>query len=381
MILITLIIIGVFGTIGILFARGYRFDTEKLELLPKGLLVANSEPNGAQVYVDGKLETATNATISLSPGPHAVEIKKEGFLTWQKTIEVAKEEVTQVDAFLVSTAPNLSALTFSGAINPVSNKDLTSIAYAIAPNGDNGEKAGLWVIETVNLPLGFNRSSRQITNGDLTEATWEWSPNGSEILLTTSEGAFLLDASKYTPQNQLVNIITELNDISRAWEEENQKQIESRLEKLPDELAQIFEKSAKGILFSPDEDRILYTASGSASIPEGFIDPLPGASTQKEEREITDGNTYVYDTKEDKNFKVGTSNDIIHWLPNSVNLISPKENEIKVMDYDGTNNLTVFSGNYSFPHAYSSSSANRILILTNLGAQDSPTNLYWLGLR
>ena len=386
--LTTLFVVGGFGTIGIFFARGYRIDTKSLELIPRGLLVANSEPNGAQVFVDDELKTATDNTLKLSPGIHNIVIKKEGYLVWEKQIEIVKEEVSQIDAFLVSTAPSLSALTYSGAFNPVANHNLTKIAYGIA-EGDNGEKAGIWLFETVNLPLGLSRNSRQITNGDMTEATWKWSPDSSEILLTIETGlptgkasTYLLDASKYTPQNQLIKTTEiELEEIKLKWKEENAKKLASSLNKLPDELTDIFTAKATDILFSPDEDKILYTASGSAQIPEDLIKPLPGASTQKQERHIVSGKKYVYDTKEDRNFLVGNKEDILHWLPNSLNIISPKEDKIVLQDYDGTNKLTIFTGNYVFPHVYPSSSTNRVMILTNLGAQDSPTNLYWLSLK
>ena len=117
----TMTIVGIIGVIAILYARGFRLrtDEQKLTIGPTGLLVANSDPTGAQVFVDDELKTATDNSISLTPGAYVVSIKKDGFLAWNKTITIEKETVTQVDAFLVSAAPSLTALTFSGAVNPV----------------------------------------------------------------------------------------------------------------------------------------------------------------------------------------------------------------------------------------------------------------------
>jgi len=50
------------------FAQGYRIDFSSKTLKPTGLLVATSTPSGAQVFVDGRLKTATNNTLSLPPG-------------------------------------------------------------------------------------------------------------------------------------------------------------------------------------------------------------------------------------------------------------------------------------------------------------------------
>jgi len=63
--------------IAIQFAKGYRFSRQGI-LQGTGLLAANSFPNGAQVYVNGKLSTATDNTLNLDPGEYDVEIKKDG---------------------------------------------------------------------------------------------------------------------------------------------------------------------------------------------------------------------------------------------------------------------------------------------------------------
>lgn len=383
--ILTLIVLTLFGGVAIFYAQGYRLGVDEknqVTLSPKGLLVINSEPNGAQVFINGELETATNATLSLSPKTYEVEIKKEGYLPWKKQMVIKEEEVTQIDAFLVASAPSLTALTFSGAFNPILSDDNTKIAYGVPVSEDNGEKAGLWVLETVNLPLGFNRDPRQITDLNLADATWKWSPDGRQILLKMSElTAYLLDISQFTPQNQLINVVDQIETIEEEWQLEQEKRLSSKLNGLEDEIQKIFESAAEDIRFSPDESKILYTASANITIPEDIVDPIPGASTQPEERNLTSGKTYVYDIKEDKNFIVGEAGEILSWLPNSLNLLLPKEDGITIMDYDGTNRQKVYSGGFIYPHAYPSTSLNRILILTNFGGGDTSTNLYWLSLK
>lgn len=383
--LLTLTVLTLFGGIAIFYARGYRLgidERNQVTLSPRGLLVVNSEPNGAQVFINNELETATNATLSLSPKTYEVEIKKEGYIPWKKQMVIKEEEVTQIDAFLVASAPSLTALTFSGAINPILSEDNTKIAYGVPVSEDNDEKAGLWVLETVNLPLGFNRDPRQVTDIDLTDTTWSWSPDGRQILLTTTEETmYLLDISQFTPQNQLINVANQIETIQKEWELEQEKRLLSKLNGLDDEIQTIFENSTQNVRFSPDESKILYTAASNITIPEDIVEPIPGASTQPEDRNLTSGKTYVYDIKEDKNFFVGEPEEVLSWLPNSLNLLLPKEDGITVLDYDGTNRQKVFSGGYIFPHAYPSTSSNRILLLTNLGGGDTPTNLYWLSLK
>lgn len=377
----TFVIIGVFGTIAIFYARGYRIQPETLTLGPTGLLVVNSDPKAAQVFVDGELKTATDSSISLSPGEYQLEVKKDGYLPWEKTILIEKEAVTQVDAFLVSGAPSLTALTFSGAINPIVSQDFSKIVYTVPPSEDNIERAGLWVMETVNLPLGFNRDPRRITDVDLTEAQYELSPDGRQVLLTIQNAVYLLNVSEFTPRTLLINVSNQLDEIRAEWDEVLQKRLDAKLSLLPEEIEKIFVESTENISFSPDENRILYTATAEAAIPEGLVRKLPGSSTQTQERSLVPGKVYVYDTREDRNFAVGDENENIYWLSNSLNLMVALEDSILVLDYDGTNRKTVFAGNYTYPNAYPSTNVGRLLILTGFGATDSPANLYWLSLK
>ena len=379
--LITVIILTIFGTFAVYYARGYRFDTKIMKFTPRGLLVINSNPNGAQIFINGELETATNATIRINPGVYDVEVRKESFLTWKKRLTVEKEIVTKVDADLFPQAASLSPLTFSGAASPVVSSDGNKIAYSVPATKETVEKSGLWIIETTSLPIGFARDPRQITDGDLTGAIWEWSPNSREILLTTKTGVFLLDTSEFVPQTQRKNVASQLETIRLEWQEESAKKLAAQLTKLEDEIQSVFERKATAISFSPDEHKILYTASGSATIPEGLVKQLPGASTQKQVRDIKEGKKYIYDIKEDRNFEVADSGQPIYWFPTSNHIIIPQSDKIVILDYDGTNAQTVYSGSYIAPYAYPYSDASQLLILTNLGSNGSIPNLYSLSLR
>jgi hypothetical protein len=379
--LVTILIVASLALFASYYARGYKLNFKTLKFSPNGILVVNSEPNGAQIYIDDQLKTATSATISVAPGIYKIQVKKDGFLTWEKQMEVQKEVVTQIDAVLFPAAPSLSALTFAGVANPVVSPSTTKIAYAVPGTIDTTEKTGLWITEVATFPIGFNREPKRITDGDLTKATWTWSPDEREILLTIDKLSYLLDTTEFTPQEERVNVSNQLDAIHKRWDEIEDKKLTAQLTNLPDELETIFAKKADTIIFSPDEYKILYTASESATLPAGLVKELPGASTQKQTRDIKPGMKYVYDIKEDRNFEVANKEEITYWLPTSRHLIVPQKDKIVIVEYDGTNKQTVYSGSYIFPHAYPYSNAGKMLILTNLGATDSLPNLYSLNLK
>ena len=386
--LLTLFVVGILGLFLSLYARGYRFDGQTLRFKPSGLLVVKSDPSGAQVFVNGELSTATDTTLSLAPGTYDVSIRKEGFHSWNKRLLIEKEVVTEAIASLFRVAPSLSSVTFSGAVSPVLSPDGTRIAYVTAPSREDSQKGGLWVIETVNLPIGFARDPRRVTDGDLISSTslgtvWQFSPDGREILVSLGASVFLLDSSTFTPQAKRVNVAARKEIILAEWEEERGTRLSSQIKILPDELIDVLQRKVSSIVFSPDETKILYTASGSATIRENLIKSLPGSSSQKQERDIKEGHTYIYDIKEDRNFLIDEGPEAARrfsWFPTSKHLVLSEAGKITIIDYDGTNRQLVYSGSYVSPHAYPFGSTSRLLILTSLGAETTP-NLYSLTLK
>jgi hypothetical protein len=370
--LITFCVVGFFGLFAIFYARGYRLDLKTLKFLPKGILVVKSNPTGAQIFIDRTLKGATDSNFSLSPATYDLEVKKNGYLPWYKRVTIEKEAVTQINISLFKTAPSLTPFTQNSALSPTISPDLTKIAY--------GDSRGLWLVETINFPIGFGHEPKRITDTVLaTEDSWEFSPSGREILLTAASGTFLLDTGSFTPQAKMVNISSKKESTLTGWQKERQDKLILQEKGLPSELQEILQKKASSVIFSPDESKILYTASASANLTENLIPPVPGASTQKQSRYITIDSTYVYDTKEDRNFLVNNNpNQRIFWLENS-NLVLTEDNQIVTMDYDGTNRQTVYGGEFIAPFVFPYINTSKLLILTSLGA--SSPNLYSLSIK
>jgi hypothetical protein len=377
---ITLIVVGSVGLFASYYARGYRLNLKTLKFQPNGILVLKSEPDGASVYINGELKTATNASISLSPGTYDVEVTKDGYFNWYKRLTIEKEIVTSASISLFKTVPSLSPMTSDGAVNPVTSDDGTKIIYSVLPSANVGsDKTGLWELDTVSLPLGFTSGPKRITDGDMTNATYVFSPDGRQIMLTISQGIFLLDSGSFVSQNQRVNMASKKDSTLAGWQTQKASDNENLIKNLPPEVTDILTRKTSNFIFSPDQSKILYTASSSGTLPDNLITPLPGASTQTQERAIQPGSTYVYDTKEDRNFLITNQvSPVLHWMPTSMQLLLAQAGQIIVMDYDGTNRQVVYSGSYDYPFAFPYTNTTKILVLTNLGASSSNLNLYTL---
>ncbi|MFH1423897.1 MAG: hypothetical protein ABIG29_03045 [Candidatus Nealsonbacteria bacterium] len=85
----------------IFYSQGYRFDFETRKIVQTGGLYFKVTPRSAQVYLNGKLIETTSIFTSSSlvenllPKTYYVEIKKDGFNSWQKNMEVKERQVTE----------------------------------------------------------------------------------------------------------------------------------------------------------------------------------------------------------------------------------------------------------------------------------------------
>ncbi|HOG37775.1 MAG TPA: PEGA domain-containing protein, partial [Candidatus Woesebacteria bacterium] len=251
-----------------LIARGYRFSLKDgFSLEPTGMISAVSRPKGASVYLDDKLITATDDTISLSPGVYQLKITKDGFLPWQKTVTVKPETVYQADIQLFSTVPNLKPVTLTGAINPAVNLDNTKIVYAVA-SASAAKDNGLYLIESAGLPLSLIRSdSRQIAVNtatiDWSDFSFTFSPNSRQILATNSLERinYLLPLDAPISPQTLVDITHNLDTIHLDWQTQTTAILTAKLQSLPKDIQPfIATGSAQNLQFSSDDNKILYLA-------------------------------------------------------------------------------------------------------------------------
>ncbi|MBM3205428.1 PEGA domain-containing protein [Candidatus Shapirobacteria bacterium] len=382
--------IGVVAFFLIKLASGYRLDLTTKSMKPTGLLVANSFPTQASIFINGKLnKNKTTASISLTPGEYEIEIKKDGLTSWYKKILIEKELVVKTDAYLFSTYPDLKALTSTGASKPVMSPDGKKVVFAVDNQEDS--KNGLWVLDLTERPLGLEREPKQIVQSapkgrNFAQGNYEWSPDSKQVLVTlpktkTTEENFLLDISVLNDDTKLIDMTEQKEILQKRWLDEQEIVQKDKMTSLPEELSLILEDSAKDFAFSPDESRLMYTATAAASIPKELIPPLPGASSQKEARDIEKGKIYVYDFKEDRNFYLMDEQDKkVSWFPTSRHIFLVQNDKISIIEYDGTNQVDLYSGPFENSFAFPFSSGNKILVLTSL-SKETPPNLYSISLR
>ncbi len=418
--------------------------------------------SAAEVYINGKLTTATDNTLNLDPGQYQVEIKKDGYHPWNKNITIAAELVTPTNAQLFPTSPSLDPLTYTGAESVIPSGDGDHLAFTVA-SASASAKNGLYIQDLTGSPISLNKSARQIarTDGgyDYTKATYTFSPNASELLVAFPSGAhLLLDVTRFNDISALKDVTVRLSQILSEWELEIARAERTRLIELPDFFQSLATESGTlaNLYFSPDGEKLLYQSLTEQDVPTGLAPPLPATSTQPETRHLTPGNWYVYDLKEDKNFLLAQSSvpspspsptpkakkpiasplpatatftpvklmllsDLspipaelvssasafktlqkgvnlpqsialfnaqyspifvtsVQWYPDSSHLILTSASDIRVMEYDGTNQNTLYAGPFDSKIVYPWPDGSRLITRIQFSPDTIP-NLYTIKLK
>lgn len=339
--------------------------------------------------------------IDLLPGQYTVRIVKDGYLPWEKKVEIRKEVVTKADALLFPNAPRLESITTSGVEGPLVDPSHRRIAFRIA--SQSAKKNGLYVLDMTSNPVLTLQSNTKQLADDITasfsQSTHTWSPDGQELVASIAAEApdtytyYLLKGSGFNdPPQNVTEILTSVEDQWLADKAEKEKALMDGLRK---PLKQLITANFRIISWSPDEKRIMYIASQSATLPYIIQPRHIGIDTMREDRNIKKDSIYIYDLTDDVNMKVlhvdqtvcdqQESPDLCHppiqWFPDSDHLITVQDKKINIMEWDGTNSTTVYAGpfidNYVFPWP----DGSKIVILTNFNSQGVPPNLYTVGLK
>jgi PEGA domain-containing protein len=373
-----------------LLARGYRINLKKgIVLTPTGLISATSTPKSASVFINDRLVTATDDTINLPPGEYEIKISKDGFLTWRKNLLVKKEIVAQTDAHLFRSAPILEPLSLSGAINPQLSPDKNKIVFSVASASATTDN-GLYLAElnSNTLPIGSRSTSKLLRSNtilvDWTQATdYQFSPDSSQVIVSFKNANYLIDLNTNLSGKPLYDITAQLPIIQKQWSDLEQEIIKTKLQNVPEQVtAFISTESSSHVQPYNSKDKVLYLATISGQLENNIITPPPSQSDQPQQRQIEAGNYYIYDIKQDTNFLIGSTDDIKNpfWLPASNHIIFIQDDQIKVMEYDNTNLLTLFAGDFDKNLVAPLNDGQKLVTLTSayLGAQP---NLYTIGIR
>jgi len=370
----------IFGIVAIFWARGFKPNFTTGQIDRTGLIVANSSPTGASVFLDDRLTSATNTSIAfLDPGTYKVRIEKEGYSTWQKDILVSADLATEINALLYPLAPEIKPLTSIGAANPTLAPDNSKLVYGVS-----GATGGVFLMPLVDSPFAFRQSPKKLAANspsfDFSLSSFVWNPNSEEFIARFENEAGTITANillNSQDTNQLPRDITaSLNATIKSWEQDLETQSQNLAILAPDEVkdstaeasinettslftsANLINYYPNGLIFSPDEEKILYFHES-----DGFK---------------------VYDLNLKEEFTLGNFEILfnISWYEDSNHLVVAQEGQISIIEADGSNKTAVFTGSFENGFVFSHPAGFRLIVLSTLTqSEGTPPNLYSINLK
>ena len=374
------------------YARGYQIDFEKKVLSSTGILAVTSTPKAAKIYVNGELKGVTDSNLTLSPGQYTVEIKKDGYTNWAKKLTLKGELVLSLDALLFPLNPSLSPLTNLGVKKAISLNQTDRILL-FTDTGDE-TKDGIYLFEGGKRPfLPLSPMKRIVLKKNLTVFTdftsvdVYLSPDLKEVIIESpkEKTAYLLSLEE--ENTNVFDITTSKDALLVAWKSEKEKEYLKILETFPKEIAKVASDSFHIIAFSPNETRLLYSPEKPVVLPSVITPPLIASNQTPDVRKLQKDHLYVYDKKEDRNFEISllpTTNyqlSTIQWYSDSKHLILNENNKISVVDYDGTNKQTIYSGPFDNSF-FNATGDGGLIVLLNLNPEANKfPDLYAVGIK
>ncbi len=388
----SLVVIVVVAGLAIFLAKGYRYQPDTGTFAGTGIISVSSIPDQASVYLDGHLTTATDDNItSLPPKTYKVRIVKEGYVPWEKDIEVNQGLVSEIKATLFRSIPTIYPITYSGVDYSLLSPDSLKLMYVI-PNGLEGgamaeRKSGIWVWVMANqimanqsgLNLGGGEVQRQLvqSNGvDYSKAKYRWSPDSSQIYVDLPERKLLLDISRLNdiPRDITANYQATL----KSWDETEAQNRLTKLEQIKDLSLRTTASASSVLKWSADETKVLYTDSlgnyklNDLSLKKNY--DLPKASNYQF---LPDSKHLVmveYDQPKLTDPKIASDSAVM------------KDNfaqtRISIIEIDGTNKAEIYYGLVNPNIVVPWPDGSRLVVISSLPTQTaSAPNLYGINLK
>ena len=218
------------------FMLGFRFDTDKGNLEQYAFLQFNSSPSGATISIDGNvigLKTPTKKPVPA--GKHDVEMWRDGYKTWKKSIDINAGTITWLNYTLLVPKKII--------VEPVANYESIYLSLA-TPKGDD-----IIIEKQSNIPV-FNLvdiSSNTIKSKTITIPTTLYSDSG------TLGVNHVFNINKWDEGGRYVLIEHKYND-NKEW-----LVLDTQNVNLTKNITRLFDLAINDIVFSGTSGNIFYS--------------------------------------------------------------------------------------------------------------------------
>ena len=224
------------------------------------------------------------------------------------------------------------------------------------------------------------------------KAAFIWGPDSKELIAQFRDeedktvANILIDSDK--KDQPPTDITASLNATISGWQAEIGQRAQTLALLAPDEL-KAATAEAKPEKQSLSKEPQKTPTLGLPGIQTGLINYFPtGLVFSPDEEKIVyknkDGKYKIFDIKDKKESTLPEFINLIgiSWYPDSGHLVVAEENKLSIIETDGLNKMTVYSGNFVDGFVFANPAGSGLIILTTLTqGEGTPANLYEIDLR
>lgn len=277
-----------------LYSLGYRIDFANKKITQTGGFYFKVWPRPAQVFLDGKAVKRTDLFFGAAyiddvlPKEYEVEIKKDGYHAWRKTLKVAEKQVTDaknivllpLDPGFEQISTNVERFFFSPderkiiLVEVAEGKSSWSPSLSLRESSET--EADSWALKLVEPPK--NVKSHLVKQADFSKkekaelVNLTFSDNSQEILLETTIGAktqlFTLALAKlpaFLSTATATKEATPGSSLQKDYHIDEQSQTLYLLNKSSGLFEPILQ-GARGARVSPDGAKLLYFSEAEIGV-------------------------------------------------------------------------------------------------------------------
>lgn len=231
-----------------LYANGWRLDPLNRSVIRTGVLTVESEPFLADVFVNSEEKGRTPRSMSLPVGIYSINVRKSGYIDWNKDIEIKEEKSTPVLPWLIRSEiakENVFTLEDEKYIKSWINESYDHI-----------------FILTSKTESKSNTYTYKIWRYDVNTTFWDLSPNPEVVFTLETKTPTTLDML-LSPNGQLAVLTVKDEDgTTKYYLDSNQTSTLANLEVLPigafSSYTTTWAKNNRYLMFESDEELISF---------------------------------------------------------------------------------------------------------------------------
>lgn len=390
----------------VLYSQGYRIDLESKKITKTGGIFLKAEPKQAEIYLDGELAAKTNFITgsvyieNILPKNHKIEIKKEGFFSWEKNLQVEEGRVAEAKTIvLFQKNPNFATLT-EGVEKFWFSPDGKKIIFK-----ENIKTKNDWALKLYDLEKNIKShliNGSAIYSKGIDLISLEWSQNSKELYLAAGlkeqEKNYLLRLDKVptavterkiqnAPENILTyqkidNDIYYLDDSGFVYKSDSSF---SPGQKINEEAFPVRQETEYKLNVFPNyiflqEGPTLYLFNRDSKSFEKFFEGIKGLKISPDSKKIayfSDSEIWILFLEdrfeqpqrkaEEKMFLARFSEKIrdVFWV-NGDYLIFNAGNNLKITETDNRDKTNIYEmGGFENPEIYFNATDNKLYILSD----------------